>query len=108
MPKNWPDSETKKHQTDIIKCQTLSNNDIVSAFDKRKNNNTKMEATEKRGKVRVLICGNAGFREDDVIETRERRSGRFDVDSDDDSDDDFDDFDRERKHNENKKNETKI
>ena len=36
--------------------------------------------------------------EDDVIETRERRSGRFDDDSDDDSDDEFNDFNDEQKH----------
>jgi hypothetical protein len=37
--------------------------------------------------------------EDDVIETRERRSGRIDDDSDDGSDDDFNDFKNdEQKH----------
>ena len=39
-----------------------------------------------------------GFREDDFIETRERRSGRIDDDSDDGSDDDFNDFNDEQKH----------
>ena len=87
------------HQNNVIMCQkhqkTLLNNDPLCLHKEKEKYQNGSGGEARQSASARLRQRRVG--EDDVIETRERRSGRFDDDSDDDFND-FNDFNDEQQH----------